>query len=79
MGSGNEYKFNGLKDPLVFLNDIKKGKISIQEEKNTQKEYNKYLNLIRRGNKNNIQRETLNNINNLYSARDMAIKFIMVQ
>ena len=76
MGSGDEYKFNGLKDPLVFLNNIKKGKISIQEAKNTQKEYNKYLNLIRRGNKNNIQRETLNNINNLHNARDMAIKFI---
>ena len=76
MGSGDEYKFDGLKDPLVLLNNIKQGKISIQEAKNTQKEYNKYLNLIRKGNKNNIQRETLNNINNLYNARDMAIKFI---
>ena len=76
MGSGDEYKFDGLKDPLVLLNNIKKGKISIEESKNTQKEYHKYLNLIRRGNKNNIQRETLNNINNLYNARDMAIKFI---
>ena len=76
MGSGHEYKFDGLKDHLVLLNNIKKGKISIQEAKNTQKEYHKYLNLIRRGNKNNIQRETLNNINNLYNARDMAIKFI---
>ena len=37
IGSGDEYKFDGLKDPLVFLNDIKKGKISIQEAKNTQK------------------------------------------
>ena len=55
---------------------LKKGKISIQEAKNTQKEYNKYLNLIRRGNKNNIQRQTLNNINNLYNVRDMALKFI---
>ena len=46
MGSGDEYKFDGLKDPLVLLNNIKSGKISIQEAKNTQKEYNKYLNLI---------------------------------
>ena len=76
MGSGDEYKFDGLKDTLVLLDNIKQGKISIQEAKNTQKEYNKYLNLIRKGNKNNIQRETLNNINNLYNARDMAIKFI---
>ena len=34
--------------------------------------------MIRRGNKNNIQRETLNNINNLYNERDMTIKFIEV-
>ena len=74
--SGKEYKFDGLKDPLEFLNDIKQGKISIQKAKNTHKDYNKYLNFIRRGNKNNIQRETLNNINNLYNAKDMAIKFI---
>ena len=76
MRSGDEYKFDGLKDPLVPLDNIKKGKILIQEAKNTQKEYNKYLNLIQRGNKNNIQRVTLNNINNLYNARDIAIKFI---
>ena len=76
MGSGDEYKFDGLKDLLVLLNNIKKNKISIQEAKNTQKEYNKYLNLIRRGNNNREQRETRSNINNLYNARDMAIKFI---
>ena len=74
--SGKKYEFDWLKNPLLLLNDIKEGKISIQEAKNTQKEYNKQLNLIRRGNKNNIQKETLNNINNLYNARDMAIKFI---
>ena len=32
--------------------------------------------MIPRGNKNQEQKETLNNINNLYNARDMAIKFI---
>ena len=32
--------------------------------------------MIRRGNKNREERETLNNVNNLYNARDMAIKFI---
>ena len=56
MSSGDEYEFDGLKDPLILLNNIKKGKISIQEAKNTQKEYNKYLSLIRRRNKNNIQK-----------------------
>ena len=32
--------------------------------------------MIRRGNKTRIQRETLNNMNNLFNARDMTIKFI---
>ena len=32
--------------------------------------------MIRKGNKNREERETLNNVNNLYNARDMAIKFI---
>ena len=79
--SGKEYKFDGLKDPLVLFNNIKEGKISIQEAKNTQKDYNKYLNLIRRGNTTRIQREALNNINNLYNVREMAINLlkIMVQ
>ena len=76
INSGDEYKFDGLEDPLVLRKNIKEGKISIEQAKNIQKEYNKKLNLIRRGNKNNIQREALNNINNLYSARDMTIKFI---
>ena len=48
---------------------LNKVKYRLQEAKNTQKDYNKYLNLIRRGNKNNIQIETLNNINNLYNAK----------
>ena len=32
--------------------------------------------MIRRGNKNNTQKETLYNINNLFNERNMAIKFI---
>ena len=74
--SGDKYEFDELKDPLVFLKEIKEGRISIQEAKNMQKEFNKQLNFIRRGNKNQGQRQALNNINNLYNARDIAIKFI---
>ena len=55
---------------------LNKVKYRYKKQKNIQKEYNKYLNLIRRGNKNQEQRETLNNINNLYNSRDVAIKFI---
>ena len=76
ISSGEKFEFTMSEDPLVLLNDIKKDKISIQEAKNIQKEYNKYLNLIRRGNKNREQRETLNKMNALFNARDMAIKFI---
>ena len=53
--------------------------MSIQEAKNTQKEYNIYLNLIRRGNKNNIQRETLNNINNLDNAMKIMVQSFLRQ
>ena len=74
--SGNKYQFDGLKDPLVFLKEIKEGRISIPEAKNIQREFNKKINFIRTGNKNKEQRQAPNNINNLYNARDMAIKFI---
>ena len=71
-----KYQFAGVKDPLVFLKEIKEGRILIQEAKNIQKEFNKQLNFMRRGNKNQEQRQAFNNINNLYNARDMVIKFI---
>ena len=76
MSSGEEFELDRSEDPLVLLKEIKEGKISIQEAKNIQKEYNKYLNSIRRGNKTWIQRNTLNNMNALFNARDMAIIFI---
>ena len=74
--SGDEYKFNKIKDPIALLNDIKKGKISIEETKEQQKDYYNYLNTIRRGNKNDSQRRTLANIDIHYNARNSAIKFI---
>ena len=76
MSSGEEFELDKPEDPLVLLKEIKEGKKSIQEAKNIQKEYNKYLNSIRRGNKTWIQRNTLNNMNALFNARDMAIIFI---
>ena len=50
--SFDKYQFDGVKDPLVFLKEIKEARISIQEAKNIQKHSNKQLNFIRRGNKN---------------------------
>ena len=57
--SGDEYSFNKIEDPIAFLNDIKNGKISLEEAKEQQKDYYNYLNTIRRGNKNASQKRTL--------------------
>ena len=70
-----EYNFNKIKDPTAFLNDIKKGKISIQEAKDKQENYYNYLKKIRKGNKSANQKRTLANINILFNARNSAIKF----
>ena len=72
---GEKYRFNKIKDPITFLNDIKEGKISMQEAKDQQQNYYNYLNTIRKGNKNVNQKRTLANINTLFNARDNAIKF----
>ena len=79
--SGDEYRFDKLDDPLFFLNDIKKGKISLKEAKNQQQNYYNYLNTIRRGHKNANQKKVLANINTHFNARNNAIKLlkIMVQ
>ena len=50
--------------------------MSLEKAKNRQKDYFYYLNIIRKGNKNPIQRKTLSNIENHFNARNSAIKFI---
>ena len=71
-----EYKFSIEKDPTCVLNAIKKGEMSLEEAKNRQKDYLKYLYIIRKGNKNPRQKKTLSNIENNFNARNSAIKFI---
>ena len=61
--SGDEYSFNKIKDPITFLDNIKKGKISLKEAKDQQQNYYKYLNTIRKGNKSDNQKRTLANVN----------------
>ena len=61
---------------MPFLNDIKKGKISLEEAKNLQQDYEKLLKDIRKGNKSTEQKKTLANINVLFNARNNAIKFL---
>ena len=74
--SSDEYRFNKIEDPIIFLDNIKKGKISLKEAKEQQQNYYNYLNMIRRGNKNARQKRTLANINILFDARYNPIKFI---
>ena len=76
VGTGDKYSFDDLDDPLTFLNNIKKGEISMEKAIKQQLNFYKYLNLIRIGNKNDNQKRTLANSNVLYNARDNAIKFI---
>ena len=76
VNSRTSYNFSELTDPLTFLDEIKKGKISLEEAKIYEQDYLDYLNVIRKGNKNAEQRKTLANINILYNARNSAIKFI---
>ena len=71
-----KFDFGTTKDPITFLNDVKNGKISLEEAKNKQQNYLNYLNIIRRWNKNANQRKTLANINIHFNARNNAIKFI---
>ena len=76
VNSGKIYNFSELTDPLTFLNEIKKGNVSLEEAKNTQQNYLNYLNIIRKGNKNAEQKKTLANINIHFNARNNAIKCI---
>ena len=76
VNSGKIYNFSELTDLLTFLNEIKKGKMSLGEAKNYQQNYLDYLNIIRKGNKNANQKNTLPNINIHFNASNNAIKFI---
>ena len=51
ISSGEEIEFDKSEEPIVYLNDIKKGKISLEEAKNIQQDYVKFLKEIRKGNK----------------------------
>ena len=68
--------FSELKSPLILLDEIKKGIISLEEAKYYQKTYLDHLKAIRKRNKSVEQSETLANLNMFYNARKEAIKFI---
>ena len=71
-----EYKFSIEKDPVSLLKAIKDGEISLKEARDRRENYLHYLNIIRKGYKNSVQKRTLSNIENHFNARERAIKFI---
>ena len=76
INNNTTHNFSDITGPINVLNEIKNGKISLEEAMTIQQYYLEYLNIMRKGNKNAEQRITLTNINILYSARNNAIKFI---
>ena len=46
--SGIETDFSVKTNPITFLNDIKTNKITVEEAKNSLKDFNKYLNMIQK-------------------------------
>ena len=68
-----EYNFSTQKDSISLLKAIKDGEISLEEARDGQKNYLQYLNIIRKGYKNSVQRKTLSNIENHFNARESVI------
>ena len=76
VSSSKKFDFDSLENPIAFLNDIKKGKISLEEAKNKRQNCRNYLNVIRRGNKNANQKNGFANTNIHFNASNNAVKFI---
>ena len=75
VNSDKIFDFSTLKDPLTLLEEIKKGRVSLEEVKNNQENYLNYLNIIRKRNKNANLKNTLANINIHFNARNSVIKY----
>ena len=65
-----EYNFSIEKDAISLLKAIKDGEISLKEARDRQESYLHYLNIIRKGYKNSVQKRTLSNIENHFNARE---------
>ena len=52
-----EYNFSTQKDPISLLKAIKDGEISLEEARHRLKNYLQYLNIIRKGYKNSVQKK----------------------
>ena len=76
ISTGRTIDFIKKDDPVTFLNKIKKGEITVEEARESQKDFDKYLKIVRKGNKNLEQEKTLANLNMLFNGRNEAINFI---
>ena len=76
INTGRKSDFIKKDDPLTFLNKIKKGEITIEEAKESQKDFINYLHMIRKGNKTQEQEKLQKNLNMLFNGRNDAINFI---
>ena len=76
LSTGKTIDFSNKNDPLTFLKKIKKRKITIKQAKELQKDFDKYLKIVRKGNKNHEQQKTLANLNMFFNGRNEAINFI---
>ena len=54
-----EYNFSIEKDPISLLKATKDSEISLNEARDRQKNYLQYLNIIRKGYKNSVQKKKL--------------------
>ena len=76
LSKDREYNFSTQEDPISLLKAIKDGELSLEEARDRQKNYLQYLNIIRKGYKNSVQKRTLANIENHFNARESVINFI---
>ena len=64
------------KNSIAFLNDIKINKITIEEAKASLVDFNKYLNMIRKGNENLKNKKIFVKYEYFFNGRNHAIKFV---
>ena len=76
ISTGRTIDFSRKDGPFTLLNKIKKGEIIIEEAKESQKHFDKYLKIVRKGNKTHKQQKTLANFNMLFNGRNSSINFI---
>ena len=78
--SSTETDFSELKDPVDFLDCIRKREIWIEEARHKQEEFNRYLKKNKKkkinGNKYGKQKKLLANINKPFNGKNDSIKFV---